>query len=523
MSVQDRSSAHSSSRGATAAAVNAVYEVARNAATFHSASETLQWDERTGMPAAGGEYRGEQIAAIERHAHSIATAPEFGQKLHDASEALAAAGDTDSIDFQNLRLLRRDYDRQCRLPGDLVAEMARLTTTGQQLWQAARAENDFAKLAPTLKKIFDLKRDVGARFVDGTDREIYDGLLDEYEPDTCAATIADTFDALRIPLTRLIETVAASDNRPPVHLLERDYDTAGQKQLARWAAEVIGFNFDRGRLDETSHPFCTTLGPHDVRILTRYETDWLPAGLYASMHEAGHGIYEQGLPPDQFGLPSGHYASLGIHESQSRLWENQVGRSHGFCELMLPKLRQFFGSAIDFGVDELYAGVNTVRPSLIRVEADELTYNLHVIIRFDLERALIDGSLTIDDLPDAWNERYRTDLGIEVPNDADGCLQDVHWSAGLIGYFPTYTLGNLLSAQLFDAACADLGEDWGGSQAAIAAGRFDPLREWLVEHVHAAGRNVTLDELSLKFGGGALDAARLVSHLEAKVAAVYGA
>lgn len=509
-----------------------IYDIARQAAIYTSAADTLEWDERTGMPIAGGDHRAAQVAALRTHAHAIATDPGFGDLLSQSDDELDVA--PESVDAGNLRLLRRDFDQQSKLPSDLVHQTATLTSKGQQAWQAARSDNDFASFAPLLKQILSLKKQAGEIFAaslrhpggddsnggnpTGGDQQAdhqlqaYDGLLDQYEPGMTAARVAEIFDSLRQPLVQLIQDHPTDRDDPDVALMRREYAIGGQRELSRWAAETIGFDFARGRLDETTHPFCTTLGPHDIRILSRYESNWLPGGLYGSLHEAGHGMYEQGLPTEWFGLPAGTYRSLGVHESQSRLWENQIGRSLGFIELCIAKMRQIFGSTVDFEAASMHRGVNTVSPSLIRVEADEATYNLHIMIRFDLERALIDGSLSVDDLPGAWNQRYRTDLGLDVPSDTLGVLQDVHWSAGLVGYFPTYTIGNLLSAQLFDAAAADCGLDV--DQLRIED--FGNLRQWLAKHVFRHGRLKTTDEIASGATTGSLSDESLVNYLQSK-------
>lgn len=494
-----------------------VFSVARLAMQYHSAADTLEWDERTGMPPAAGGYRAEQVSLLRTEAHRRRTDAAYGDALADAVGGLA--DDDDSVDAANLRWMHRDFVRDAKLPTELVAELARITVVGQQVWQSARANNDFAAFAPTLKQIVDLKREVGSRYVEGTDRSVYDGLLDEYEPDARSEEVAEVFAKLRKPLVALITRLADAPRQPPVEVLKRDYGLDGQRRLSRAVASAVGFDFDRGRIDETTHPFCTTLGPDDIRILTRFEPHWLSAGLYGTLHEAGHGMYEQGLPVDHFGLPAGSYVSLGIHESQSRLWENQVGRSAAFSEFMLPTIREIFPSQTsDLTPETLFAAVNAVEPSLIRVEADEATYNLHIIIRFELERQLIDGSLSVDDLPSAWNQRYQNDLGVRVPNDTQGVLQDVHWSAGLIGYFPTYTLGNLASAQLYDAASEAIGD----VDAQIRRGEFEPLLDWLRTHVHRHGRTVPGPELVQRATGKPLDDGPLIRHLTEKLESVYG-
>ena len=300
--------------------------------------------------------------------------------------------------------------------------------------------------------------------------------------------------------------------------MQRDYRIDAQRKLSHRVAAVVGFDFSRGRLDETSHPFCTNLGPDDCRILSRYERNWFPGGLFGTLHEAGHGMYDQGLRREWYGLPPGSFVSLGIHESQSRLWENLVGRSRAFWQFFYSQVQAAFPAALQHvKVDDFHFALNIVRPSLIRVEADEATYNLHIIIRFELERRLLSGELDVADLPAAWNAEYEAAFGLCAPSDADGVLQDVHWSAGLIGYFPTYTLGNIYAAQFYAAAERDLGD----LDAMFATGAFQPLLGWLQEHVHRWGRNLNPTDLVRQATGQAPDSKPLINSLTERYASLY--
>jgi carboxypeptidase Taq len=324
---------------------------------------------------------------------------------------------------------------------------------------------------------------------------------------------------LRKALVPLAAKIQQSRRRPNTEVLHRHFPSDVQDRFAREAATTIGFDFARGRLDVTPHPFCTTLGPHDCRITTRYDEHFFNPAFFGVLHEAGHGIYEQGLPPEHFGTPLGEAISLGIHESQSRLWENLVARSRAFWTHFYPKVQQQFPNALtDVSLDAFYFAVNDVRPSLIRIEADEATYNLHILIRFELERAMLDDDLQPADLPAAWNEKYQEYLGITPPNDRNGVLQDVHWSAGLVGYFPTYALGNLYASQFFAQADAELG----GLDAAFAAGDFRPLRNWLREKIHCHGQRWSAAELVQRVTGHPLSEKHLIAHLEAKMLPLYG-
>lgn len=483
---------------------------------LEAAAAALEWDERTGMPSGGGEFRAEQVAQLRGMVHERNTASKLDDWLGDLQD-WDEASDPHSDIGATIRLVRKDFDKQKKIPQQLVEAVASATVRGQGVWDAARRADDYAQFKPALDEMISLQREIGATIAEA-EQSPYEALLNEYEPGAKVDELVTVFANLRRDLVQLIEQIQSSPKQVDDRLLNIEYPKDKQKVLSQKLAESIGFDFDRGRLDETSHPFCTTLGPSDCRILTRYETKWLPTSIFGTLHEAGHGLYEQGLRSDWYGMPPGSYASLGIHESQSRLWENLVGRSHAFWQHFAPLMRETFPSELgDVSVDQLHAIFNRVEPSLIRVEADEATYNLHIIVRFELEQALISGDLSTDDLPSAWDDRYGDVIGIRPPSAADGVLQDVHWSAGLFGYFPTYTLGNLVSAQLFAAADAALG----GIDAQVAAGDFKPLLGWLRTNIHEAGRNYSPDELIKKATGRELSATPLMESLRSRYGSVY--
>lgn len=491
---------------------------ARETMLLHSAADALEWDERTGMPHAAGPYRADQVSTLRAHVHRGRTDPAYGEDLQRLMEDTADEDPHGDVGA-TIRGLYRDWDRDRKLPTELVERTAQATVRGQQIWDAARKADDYGMFRDTLAGIIDLKREAGDRLSEGTDRTCYESLMDEYEPDARVEELQRVFEDVRAPLVSLIARIADAPNQPDTAAIERTFDINDQRDYSHAVAERIGFDFDRGRLDETSHPFCTTLGPSDCRILTRYDPHRLVSGLFGTMHEAGHGMYEQGLRSDWFGLPPGSYVSLGIHESQSRLWENQVGRSRPFWEWLYRETQETFSPELDqVSLEAFHFAVNATKPSLIRVEADEATYNLHIIIRFDLERQLIDGSLTVDGLPDAWNARYESDLGVRPTSDADGVLQDVHWSAGLIGYFPTYTLGNLAAAQLYSSASEQIGD----LDRLFAVGEFRPLLDWLRERIHYFGRCYSGAELVERATGAPLSAEHLVTYLESKLEPLYG-
>lgn len=488
---------------------------ARETAKLASIAGLLEWDERTKMPAAAGAYRAEQISYLAGEIHKRQVAPQVGAWLDELAGSKLAA-DSHSETGTVIRQLRRQYDKKTRLPQSLVEELSRTAVLGQQMWVEARAADDFARFQPLLEKTLDLKRQEAAAL--GYTATPYDALLDDYEPGATTAEVSAALASLRDALTPLVEAIVGSKRGPDAAVLKRQFPIEQQEAFGKAAAGAIGFDFEAGRLDVTDHPFCGGAGPRDVRITTRYRVDDFGDAFFSILHEAGHGLYEQGLPAEHFGLPTGESVSLGIHESQSRMWENQVGRSRAFWEFFLPQAKQAFGAALtDATVDGFYAAINEVRPSLIRVDADEVTYNLHVLIRFELERAMIEGDLAAGDLPGAWREKYAKYLGITPTNDADGALQDVHWSAGLFGYFPTYSLGNLYAGQFFAQANADLGDQ----QAAFRRGDFRPLLDWLRAKIHSQGQRYSATELAEKITGKPLSHAPWMAQMRAKYGELY--
>jgi carboxypeptidase Taq len=487
----------------------------REIALLESIDALLGWDERTYLPPQGGAYRAEQMTYLAGLIHRKRTDLAIGELLEALAESPLAA-DPHSDSGTTIRQLKREYEKRVKLPVKLVEELARATVLGQQAWVEARKNNDFASFQPHLEHIFELKRQQAAAL--GSAERPYDALLDDYEPGARTEEVTKVLEALRTELVPLVAAIQASSKKPKKEILARHFPLAAQEAFGKQAAAACGFEFSRGRLDVTHHPFCSGMGPNDCRITTRYREDDFGDAFFSILHEAGHGIYDQGLRGDQFGLPPGSYVSLGIHESQSRMWENLVGRSRAFWQHFFPQWQQAFSdAAADVAFDDFFFAINTVEPSLIRVDADEATYNLHIIIRFELEQALIKNDLTVADLPGAWREKYQHYLGIVPPNDTDGVLQDVHWSAGLFGYFPTYALGNLYAAQFFEAADKELG----GLAALFAKGEFLPLREWLRDKIHSQGQCYTATELNQRITGQPLSPAALMRHLRGKLEPLY--
>jgi carboxypeptidase Taq len=488
---------------------------AREIALLVSIESLLGWDERTMMPAASAAYRAEQTALISGTIHRHWTDPWFVEALGELAGSDLVT-DPQSEAAVTVRWLKRRVDKQVRLPQKLVEELTRTAVMGQQAWDKARHDKNFATFRPWLEKTFELKRQQADAL--GYPQCRYDALLDDYEPEELTANVTGVLAAVREQLVPLVAEIRESGRRPNMELLRGDFPAAAQEAFGRQAATRMGFDFGRGRLDVTTHPFCTTIGPDDCRITTRYDERFFNAAFFSILHEAGHGLYEQGLPGEQFGLPLGEAISLGIHESQSRMWENFVARSEPFWRYFYPQAQAQFSGLAGVSLADFYFAVNDVRPSLVRVEADEATYNLHILIRFELEQALLNGDLPPGDVPGAWNEKYQNYLGIRPQNDVEGAMQDVHWSAGLVGYFPTYTLGNLYAAQFFAQADQELG----GLAAQFARGEFQPLHHWLAEKIHRHGRRYTAAELVQRVTGRALSPEPLVAHLRAKLGPLYG-
>lgn len=490
----------------------------RRAALLGSCGSVLSWDRETYMPVGGNEHRAEQLSLIAGVTHEWSTDEHVGELLNHLSDSeFTDAPDSDSA--VNIREIRRAYDRARKLPQRLVEEISRVTALAQHHWAEARSKSDFPSFVPWLKQVIDLKREEADAVGFSDNGEPYDALLSEYEPGATSAEVTQVFDALRAGLVPLLDEIRGASRSPQTSLLERDFPVHLQEDFAKQAAAAIGFDFERGRLDVTTHPFCSGFGPGDCRLTTRYDRNFFSSAFFGTLHEAGHGMYEQGLRADAFGTPLGTAVSLGIHESQSRMWENLVGRSRAFWDHFYPTAQGYFPETIGTTeLDDFHFAINAVRPSFIRVEADEVTYNLHIMLRFDLERDLISGKLSASDLPSAWNERFTSDFGITPKTDAQGCLQDVHWSAGLLGYFPTYALGNMYAAQFYEAADDQLG----GLAAMFQRGEFHPLLKWLRENIHQQGQRFPATRLVEVVTGNPLSNVPLLSQLNDRFRPLYG-
>lgn len=471
---------------------------------LQAAGALLGWDQQTMMPAAGGEARGNVMATLTTIGHERQTDEALGQLL----ETELPEGD---VEKAIVRVARRDFDKASRVPTALAADMELAGARAQEPWIQARATNDFARFQPFLEKNLELRR----RYADCFDgyAHPYDALLDDFEPGLTSETVREVFARLREGLVPLVAKIAAAG---PAPTLPGPLSVEEQKEFAVEVGRAMGFTDDAWRLDLAVHPFASSLNPQDIRVTARYVENDLQ-GLFAVMHEIGHGLYEHQIDPALARTTLGTGVSLGIHESQSRLWENLVGRSEPFWRHWGPRLRAISPAPGDLSDRDLLRAINVVEPSLIRVDADEVTYSLHVILRFELEVRMIEGSLAVKDLPEAWNAGMKDLLGVDVPDDTHGCLQDIHWSYGELGYFPTYAIGNIVAAQLWDAMATALPD----RDEQIAAGSYDGIREWLRENVHRHGRTVQPMDLLQRATGSGLDPAPLLAQLHAKYGDLY--
>ncbi len=487
------------------------------------ANQVLSWDEQTYMPPGGGEGRARQLATLQRLAHELFINDEFGAAL-EAAVAEGADLDPDSDEAGILRRLKRDFDKSHRVPAEWVEEFAGAKSRAFQIWRQAKLDSDFKAFQPELERILSLRRAYAE--MHPTDGQLYDALLDDYEPGIKASEVRAVFDQLRPRQVELVRSIAESPAAVDESILQRPFDIKQQWDFGLEVIESLGYDFRRGRQDEAPHPFTITLHLDDVRITNWPSAEAFGSILFASMHEAGHAMYEQGISPAMRGFPTlsgatldpSHSVSLGMHESQSRMMENLVGRSRAFWRGYYPRLQATFPSELE-GVDleTFYRAINRVKPTLIRVEADEATYNLHIMLRFEIEMGLVDGSLAVADLPEIWNAKMQEYLGLTPPDDRSGVLQDVHWSDGYIGYFPTYTLGNLIASQLWVHIQRDLPD----LDRQIEQAQFSDLLAWLREKVHSQGAKYEPMELLRRITGEGLTAEPYLQYLTEKYSEIY--
>ena len=487
----------------------------RELGAIQRASAVLGWDAQVNMPAGGAEERGFQLGVLAELSHKRFVNDET-HNLIVAAETEAASLDPDSIQARLVKYCRRDYDKATRVPAAKVAEFAQVTAVSQEAWARARSENNFAAFLPHLERVIELRREYASYFAPYD--HVYDPLLDDFERGMKTAEVQAIFNQLRPVQVELVHAIAA---RPEIEnsFLYQNYPEQAQWDFGVEVATRMGYDWNRGRQDKSAHPFTTSFGLGDVRITTRFDTGYVGSALFSTMHEGGHALYEQGFDPALRGLPLADGASMAVHESQSRLWENLVGRSLAFWKFFYPRLKEYFPTQLaNVDLQTFYRGINKVKPSYIRVESDEATYNLHIMLRLELEIALMEGSLKPADLPAAWNARFQEYLGLTPPTDKVGVLQDVHWSHGLIGYFPTYALGNLVSCQLWEVlqqAIPDL-------ESQIEHGELGALLAWLRQNVHTHGSMFEPQELVQKITGSRIDPQPYMRYLKTKFGQIYG-
>jgi carboxypeptidase Taq len=482
---------------------------------LHRAGWLLGWDQQTMMPPAGTPARSEQIATVDRLAHELFVSEEMGELLDSLGEYERGL-DPESLDAALLRVTRRDWEKARKIPAQLRAEITRAEVLGVPAWAEARKNSDYQVFLPYLRRNLELKLQYIDCFAD-SGKSPYDILLDDYQEDARSEDITAVFTRLKEELIPLIGEVAAAE-QVDTSFAHGHFPVEKQELFAREILEPLGYSSEAWRLDPTVHPFATSIALHDIRLTTRYSEADLES-IFHTSHEFGHGIYEFSIDDELDRTPLVELNSMVLHESQSRLWENLVCRSRPFWRHFFPKLQEIFPEQLAGVTDEAWwRSVNRVEPSLIRVEADEITYGMHIILRYELEQELISGRLALEDLPEAWNAKMKEYLGVDVPDDARGVLQDVHWSGGSFGYFPTYLLGTIASVQIWETARGDLTD----LDAQMEAGEFGPLREWLTEKLYRWGRRLPPEEMLRRVVGGPLDAEPYVGYLKAKVAEIYG-
>lgn len=487
-------------------------EIAQKAADFEYASAVLGWDQEVYMPPKGVEYRGRQIATLAGQAHELKTSDDFGAVLKE----LAQRTDLSDEQKDNVRISLEDYEKDRKLPSSFVEQLSRQTSICYDSWLKARKENKYSLYAADLAKMIDLKRQEAKLF--GYEGHIYNALLDEYEKGATVAMLDPVFEMVKAQLPAVLSKISSAAQVSDA-MMYRHYPKQQQWDFSIAVLKQMGYDFEAGRQDFAEHPFTTSFAATDVRVTTRVDEDNFASLLWSSIHEGGHALYEQGLPEAQYGLPLGAAASLAIHESQSRLWENCVGRGNRFWKYFYPKLQGYFPQQLaDVTSQDFYKAMNKVEPSLIRTEADEITYHFHVLIRYEIEKALISGELEAKGLDAVWNEQYKKYLGVSSPDDKQGVLQDVHWSHGMFGYFPTYSLGSFYAAQFFRQASKEMN----GLNAEIEQGQFGNLLHWLREKIHRHGQRYVSEELCRQITGEGLNFNYFLQYIQDKYAGVYG-
>ncbi len=483
----------------------------RKIADVKFALAVLQWDQETYLPPKGAAFRGQQMATLSEISHQMFTDEKLGKLL----DQLSNDPSLNEKQRRNIELTSEDYNKNQKYSSAFVRKLSEATSKSYHSWIEARKQNDFKVFEKDLSVLVDLKKEETQLL--GFKQHPYDALLNEFEKGATVQWLDGLFGNLREPLKKLLEKIQGK-SAPDDSFLHQHFNKDDQWKFGIDMLKQMGFDFEAGRQDISEHPFTTNFSAEDVRVTTRIDENDFTSMTWSCLHEGGHALYEQGLPTDQYGLPLGEYCSLGIHESQSRLWENCVGRSMEFMQHNFPLMLQYFPQLKNVGAEQVYAAVNKVQPSLIRTESDELTYHFHVMIRYEVEKQLIDGTLAVKDIPGFWNEKYKTYLGVNVPDDKRGCLQDIHWSHGSFGYFPTYSLGSLYAAQFFK----HIQKKYPGLTALINKGNYNDIHQWLQTNVYQYGRMYTSGELCNKATGETLQQSYLLAYLTDKYAGIYG-
>ena len=494
--------------------INRLKSLLAEIANLNAATALLNWDQLVNMPGGAAEDRGEQIATMENITHTKATSDEIGKLLEEL------AVDTKQLDPESdevclIRSAKRNYDKQTKVPVEFVTELARVSTVAQSVWEKAKNKSDFELFRPHLEKLVELRRQY-ADFFKPWDH-VYDPLLDDFEPGMKTAEVQTIFNALRPKQVELIKAISQAKHIDRSFMF-LDYPENGQLAFGETVISKFGYDWNHGRQDKSAHPFTTSFGLNDVRITTRFNTNYLPTAMFGTMHECGHALYELGIEKKYNRTPLAEGASMAVHESQSRMWENMIGRSKPFWKHFFPKLQEIFPSQLgNIDIDTFYKGINSVEPSFIRVEADEATYNLHIMLRLELEIALMEGSLLVKNAPEAWNAKFKEYLGIVPPDVSKGILQDVHWSFGGFGYFPTYALGNLVSAQLWEC----MNKDIPNLEDQVEKAQFGEILGWLRKNLHVYGSKFEPQTLVKKVTGSHITPEPYIRYLESKFKAIY--
>jgi carboxypeptidase Taq len=482
---------------------------------LQEAAALLAWDQETYMPPGAAQNRAQQLATLNQLVHQKFTSDEIGELIEALKSELPSL-DPDSDQACIVKQVSREYDKQRKVPSEWVAEFSKVTSLAQEAWKKAREESNFSSFEPDLSKVLELRKQY-AEFFSPFDH-VYDPLLDDFEPGMKTADVREVFEDLRPKQVELVQAIIESSHPVDDAILHQHFDEKKQWDFGIEAAKAFGFDFNRGRQDKSTHPFTTSFSHNDVRITTRIKPDFLSVGLFGTLHEAGHGLYEQNFSPNLARTPVAGGASLAIHESQSRMWENLVGRSRPFWVGFYPKLQEYFPSQLgNVNLDSFYRAINKVEQSLIRTEADEATYNLHIMLRFELELALIEGNLQVSDLPEVWNTKMEEYLGITPPTDAEGVLQDIHWSFGIFGYFSTYSLGNLVASMFWEKILADIPD----VEHQFESREFDPLLSWLQDNILQHGAKFKPADLIKRVTGSELTAEPYIRYLETKYGEIY--